>query len=720
MQSTFKSIIEQARNLETAIARQEKEGIQKRRKEQKDETAARAKEEAKKTATTVKEEQKRARETEKAQRNFERGQERYFARLARYAENARRKEELEEKRSNQRREAEAKRTAAAREHFTNRFGGKLAGSIGRTIGFAGSVAAGITALGGGFGVVDATQDAVQNSAKARTIALNAGGDKDAILSQAKGIATSEGFKTSEVLGGLDAFISKTGRLDKASEVMGRLAKLANATGASFEDLSQAAGLAFNADKLQSAEDLMLTMRVIAAQGEKGALDIRELAKSLPRITATAQHFKGDRQTNTAYLGALAQLSMQAGTATTADEATMSVSSLAKDIGGNAKEFKALGINPFDKDNKLIDPSTTIEKAIVATQGNSGQLQKLFGARSFRAIEGINNTYVNTRSKALAEGKSNKEASQLGVDAFRNQIKEFTDAVLTAEQVERRSAERKQEADKKLTAVFERLKIAVGEKVLPKFEQLLPVLEKWVDKVPGFIESFTKAAEWVTENPLKAALVGLGALVTKSVAEAFAPQIISAALSSAVGVAGLAIVASMATIEVARQMDMADKKKDGDLGKTEFEKDEEETQRLKARVAKYQNDANAGRGDIYLQGAKEELIAHEAKVKEKRDKYFAQSKSFKDNSDDTWETVGNLFGIYSGGKPGEVESQQDDRKIQGYLDAIAEKSASDERTAETMKNAAENFQRAAAMLKDMKLPPPPPNMSSAPPRTDGHN
>jgi hypothetical protein len=535
IQSTFKSLIDQTKGLNAALTQDTKQAAETRSRSRKKESDDHAKEEKKKTSELQKESKKR-----------EALQERQFAKLKRETDKWHRDEIQAEKRKNQQLEAEAQKAASTRERFASRVGGRVASTLGRVTGVAAGLAAGVATLGGGFGVVDAVSKTISDHGKAKQISLNSGGEvsKSQVLATAHSISQNEGFTSDQSLEAIDQFVAKTGNSKMALSTIKELSELANATGADLKDLASAAGLAFNADQTMDAEKLMKIMRQLAVQGRAGALDMRDMATSLARVTATAGQFKGDLFKNVNTLGAFAQLSMQAGTAVSAAEATESVATLPRDIAEHDKEFRAKGIVTKDKYGQLIDPETIVKDSVLKTHGDKTQLLKLFGARSYRGIEGYANTFQKERATALASGMKETDADNVATTKAMALLKKFTDAELSKAQVSKEAAERKEEADKKLIMVFEQMREAVGTKLVPKLLDLIPVIERLVPRLADLTEAFVRTVEFVENNPLKSVFIGMAAVVAGSLAKAFAAEAIQGIIAKGFG--GSAVAGGVGT------------------------------------------------------------------------------------------------------------------------------------------------------------------------------
>lgn len=716
VRQAFKSIEDSAKRLEESLSKATKGGTEKRKRERKTETDHATREEQKRTKQNEREEAKRTALANREAKKREAAKEREFQKLVRWAEKAAQDEIRIEKRKNAQIELENKRASAARQRFFQKVSNDAMNSIRGTVGTAMRLAGAVTAIGGGFTIGDAVGSAVRNSATAQSIALQSGSavgkkgsvSKEKVLKTAERLATTQGFSTEEALGAVGQFIAKTGDADMALKTIEDLGELANATDADLKDLATSAGLAFNADKTMGAEKLMKIMRQLSAQGREGALDMRDLAGSLSRITATANQFKGDLFQNINTLGGLAQLSMAKGTATSPAEATESVASLSQDIAGNEQDFQKAGIQIKDKYGQLLDPEQIIRNAVFSTAADGTKLQKLFGRRSFRAVQGYATEFQKNYAEARASGKSEEEARQIGLDKASELLKTFTDAELSKQQVEKEAAIRKEEADKKMAIVMEQLRTEVGNRLVPELIKLIPTLQQLIPHIANLTEKFIKLVEWIGKNPFQAAVAGLGAVIAKAfiteIAAAALQKVISEQMAlafagSAGSVAALGAAATAAALSIkgfAEGMDILNSGETGDQADTVVR--------------------DAVKGEKYARNRIEE-------VEDQGTGVLGDLKRFAIGTFATAEMgIGTVTDPILGTKIHDEGRQlYKDTATNQAIAAQLNSQSIEERKAEAAERAAKALERAAKKLEETRIgPPPPPSNSGKPPTSDGNH
>lgn len=195
-------------------------------------------------------------------------------------------------------------------------------------------------------------------------------DPKEILEGIRNAATATALDVGSAAEGLQAFVSKTGDLDTGRAVLGDLGKLARATGTDFGDMVSAAGdvatqLDEVGDKSQRVEKLNAIMRTVAGQGKLGAVEIKDLAVQMAKLSAVAPQFSGSFEENMGEMGALVQMARAKGGAASAPQAATSLGSFVSTLSKSArvKEFDARGIKLDDeKTGKLQNANVEVAAA----------------------------------------------------------------------------------------------------------------------------------------------------------------------------------------------------------------------------------------------------------------------------------------------------------------------------------------------------------------------
>jgi hypothetical protein len=181
-----------------------------------------------------------------------------------------------------REETRARKKAEAEvEAKRERFAKTVTGAGGSAVRSATSIVGGVTRgavggafqVGGGFSLADSVQRRVTMRGNLADIANRAviKGDPenekrvsvDELQSQVSSVGMRYAIDPEQATAGLDKFASKTGNLARGRELLSGLAEMSRAGAGSLDDLSDAAGDVFNADKTQNAQQVLAVMRALS-------------------------------------------------------------------------------------------------------------------------------------------------------------------------------------------------------------------------------------------------------------------------------------------------------------------------------------------------------------------------------------------------------------------------------------------------------------------------
>ena len=383
--------------------------------------------EREKTRSVEKASKDRTRATEKAARDEERERNKAAASESRAADRAMR----ERKRSHDRDERDRK-TAVDRARgihnniATMREGhsGQNRAAVGNGLKAAGGIALGAARSAGGFAMdaardmieatgvdtslgsifkknveLESTASAISNSGYIRGDARNGKRvDGGALMQDAIHAGSATGTDANDALKGLEAFTGKTGDLATGREILKDMAVYAKASGTSLEDMVSASGdvaLALG-DVDNKGDKIRKVMLGIAAQGKLGAVEIKDLAKDMPKIAAMAGQMEGDVGENILMMGAFAQEARQRGGASSATQAAGSANSLINTFKtpARARAFEAAtGQKAFNESGMLRNPKELVIEALRATGMNPTEFKKIFSnVQGARAVEGFATIY----------------------------------------------------------------------------------------------------------------------------------------------------------------------------------------------------------------------------------------------------------------------------------------------------------------------------------------
>lgn len=451
------------------------------------------------------------------QRRRERENERMLKEGRRLEERAHQESLRDEKRkANQ---SQNDRKTFARGLGQNIVGGVSAG-VSRVTGLAGKTAGMVSQLGGGFSIADSVQRTVALKGKLADIASRDTDISDPSKKQRKStadlegrvraVSTEFGFEADTGADALDKFASKTGDLQKGLDMLRGLGQLSRAGAGSMDDLADAAGDIFNADKTQTAEQVLQKLRQFAIQGQKGAVEMKDLASQMAKIGAASGRFEGGADKNLATMGALAQLARESGGAASSSEATTAVSSLSNQFYKNARleGFKNLGVEVKNKEGFNRNVEDVLFESMLGAEKKSRA-----GGRGMQDFDKLMGTAIASSEARKATGPLEaafKKAGggQAGVDAAKKELAKFGSGGrdLKTEFADKANA-RMQEEDVKLAKIREDFDKAVSGKLIPilmrlipEFEKLIPMLVDLAGKgIPAFVDLIKTVTDFAEKN-----------------------------------------------------------------------------------------------------------------------------------------------------------------------------------------------------------------------------
>lgn len=443
---------------------------------------------------------------------------------------------------------ESQRAAAARAATVSNIRRGAATSVIGGMGLIGRAGGAALALAGGFGAAGALSEQHSIQRQASQLAISAGtpGEKKALEREALGV---RGFTGSETLGAMQGFVTKTGDLAAARGLVGDLGELALATSADFGELGEAAGQAFNvirdtiSDPKKQLEAVNDVMRTLAAQGNLGAVEIKDLTTELGGLGAATRKFGGDPVELLKTVGAMAQAAIARGGAGTAPETTTAVSRFAADIVQNQSRFEANGVDVFtDKSRtKLRGPEDIVLDVLSKTGGDLTKISDMFGVYAERALAGFSPLFVDAEKREKGTGRA----------AVKSEFKRFRDAGITDQQLKERAALRMADDDLQLKEATKSFNAAVGEQLSPVAAETAKKFTGLVPQIAGMTRVVAKFAGFLLENPFQGAGVIVGAKIAKDIGAAGIGNLISGEIKGKLGAAfsGLGLGLSVATMIV---------------------------------------------------------------------------------------------------------------------------------------------------------------------------
>lgn len=334
-------------------------------------------------------------------------------------------------------------------------------------------------------------------------------DPAALVRQAKEIGNAFAFDPTKALGGLGAYQEKTGDLNTAMAGMREWSAFAKATNTDLDVLIASAGEVGNAlgDAFESpqakAKAITDVLKTLGAQGQEGAVEFRNLATQMPKLSAASAKFEGDKAENLKKMGALVQLAKQQGGAPSATSAATSIAGFANILNTPAriKEFENAGIKVFsDKEKgKVRDPIAILKDALAKTGMDPIGFKKLFA-----------NVVGAKPAEALAASYRDAGGGKAGQEAVDKLLAKFMGTMSDEKLKGDLSAAMGTDASKvqllnnKLAEMGQEL----AGRILPKLVEAAPAIMK-------FVEAMVGAVGWAAENPARAITLAIVGSIAKA-------------------------------------------------------------------------------------------------------------------------------------------------------------------------------------------------------------
>lgn len=354
-------------------------------------------------------------------------------------------------------------------------------------------------------------------------------------------ADANGYGRVETAAGLQAFVGKTGDLQTGLDIMKELGKVSKATGTDMNDMLDAAGDVSNALGDNFAGDrgqtIISAMKGFAGQGKIGAVEIKDLAQQMAKLSAATTAFEGRPEEIMATMGGLAQMSRKLGGSATATQAATSVLSMVNTLKTPARmaQFREFGVDILnEKTGMLKNPEEIILDSIEKAGTDPANMKKMWAnTGGARAVEGFATTYRRARGDVLDKGGSDDEANAAGRAAVKEAFASFRKAALNDEEINTSFAARMGNTDSRAQLQNNRMEDVaqrIGDKLLPAFEKLAPIIEKMVDSFGGIVA-------WAAANPMLAVTAALVASIGKAAVTAAVSEALKNAIMRSVGSAG---------------------------------------------------------------------------------------------------------------------------------------------------------------------------------------
>lgn len=456
-----------------------------------------------------------------------------------------------EERAQQRAQREQLRALRERETFARSV---LSGAGRRVLGTAAAVGragAAMVGIGGSVLAAGAVSQAVELDERARRLAIlgrdagERGRDPEELRRRITQVAIASGLAPESVARGAEEFTAETGNLEGAIGNLQTFATVAQASGASIEEIARAAA---HLRKLgiESIDDMRQSLASLTMQGKKGSFEIRNMAAEFPEVTAQAANFGLRGVRSLQQLGGLMQVAKTA--SGTGAEASTAVQSMFRQLAAKSPQlqsgeaFEGRAVEVFvggDTKGELRDFRDILGDILVQSRGDLPQLQDVFDIRGIKAVNPLISKFREVRTAELAAGRSEKEASETARDAALAVLDRAANAPGGWADVEMDARDAMQATAVELQLLNTKLKDAISSEFFPVLKRLLPELEKLVPAAAKLASSIVDLGSWLAKNPWS----GLGAAIAAAITIELGKGLIAKAAADALS---KVILSTMAT------------------------------------------------------------------------------------------------------------------------------------------------------------------------------
>lgn len=370
----------------------------------------------------------------------------------------------------------------------------------------GAVIGGVLAAGAlGVGIAGAAgRDALRLREVSNRLSISARGagdeavDPKALQAEFQRTAiNTPGQTAAGVAEAVQAFVTKTGRLDVARSQQGVFATVASATGGNIADIGNAAADLFQKFDITKMEDMADALAALTFQGKNGAFELKDAASQFGKLSAAASAFgleKGSKGVKT--LGGLTQIARSS--TGSPEQAATAVEALFRQFITKSADIKKLtGTDVFtDKSHtKARDIQALLAETIAGAKGDQTKLQSIFGDEGARGIKPLIATFNDAQSAAKAGGVKD-EAGQVaaGLVALKKALSDAIDAPGDYAELQKDAAQAQQDSSAKMTAAWEKITATAGNSLIPVFTELADKIAQNPEALQAFGDAVAAGAE----------------------------------------------------------------------------------------------------------------------------------------------------------------------------------------------------------------------------------
>lgn len=434
--------------------------------------------------------------------------------------------------------AEAERVTRLkdREAFVTGTVGNSARRVGGALKSVGTAGAALVGIGGAGLAASAVGQAGKLDEEIRRMLVGGRGageklahDPNDVRKSVMATATKTGIAPEDIASGMRTYVGKTGDVEGAIKNAETFATVAQATGASFDEVAQAASALSNNLGVTDINDMAEALAGLNFQGKKGSFEFKDMASLLDRITAglRSKGVAGLGSKGAKDIGGMLQI-VQKGTGN-AEVTASSVDAMFRQLVANSAKLKngTYGgkVNVFkDGDAKKglrEDMGGLVADVLGATKGDAGQLNKLLGDEGMKGF----NPFIDKFREASGGGKDVKA----GKKAVTDLVAEYSNVKGSYKDVQADAVETMKSFDVQMSVISTQLKDVVASELFPEMVKLGPQLKELVPYVKDAARAFVGLAKFLLSNPF----VGIGGLIAGSIAADIAKAKLGSVVSNGI-------------------------------------------------------------------------------------------------------------------------------------------------------------------------------------------
>lgn len=407
----------------------------------------------------------------------------------------------DEQRAQERHERARERTSTARMRSLTR--------AGEAVAYAG-LGLGLSAVGlGGQAARESMrlQDIATRISISGRLAGKAGVDPATLRKEFEDAAiATPGAKATDVASGVKAYITKTGDIDMARKLAKTFAVSSVATDTSAEAIGKMSADLATKFQINTVEGMQAAIASVTFGGKEGAFEITDAAEKYAKMGAAGAAFGLDKGiAGVRTLQGLSQIGM--GQTADRDVTATSMGAMFRQLTtekGNIK--KRLGIDVFtDKSETQARPITDLLPEIISkAKGSIPKVQDIFKDEGMAIPRALLTAY-NDAGRGLGAGATAADRDTAGTAAVRAMLDKAINATGTWADVQKDQATISATSSSKLTAAWESITAAAGDKLAPQ-------LAIFASKLAGSDKAFN--VFFAGMNAAGDALEALGALLER--------------------------------------------------------------------------------------------------------------------------------------------------------------------------------------------------------------